>query len=91
VLAWLQEIFDLAVPTSSFETIETLSPGSSEPGMGTFKNWMREAYAILPPRGKITWLRGMFFPSADYIRWVYHPKPDWLWPLYLPRRWWEML
>ena len=32
-------------------------------------------------------LRGALFPRPAYLRWRYHPRPAWLWPLWYLRRW----
>lgn len=31
------------------------------------------------------------FPSPDFIRWLYDPQPEWLWPLYYPYRWLSLI
>lgn len=31
------------------------------------------------------------FPRPAYVRWRYEPEPAWLWPLYYPYRWLDML
>jgi hypothetical protein len=38
-----------------------------------------------PARLRFAW--NHFFPSTDYVRWRYRPRPPWLWPLCYPYRW----
>ena len=39
---------------------------------------------------KIKLILTYLFPSSAYMRFCYKPRPDWLWPLYYPYRWWDM-
>lgn len=43
----------------------------------------------LPQRLRLLW--DMFFPEPAYLRWRYRPRPQWLWPVYYPYRWFDIL
>jgi len=40
-------------------------------------------------RLRLAW--GVACPSPAYMRWRYKPQPTWLWPLYHPYRWFNIL
>ncbi len=46
-------------------------------------------WAELPWRGRGLYLWRKLFPTGEYMRWKYRPKPAWLWPLWYPYRWWS--
>lgn len=41
----------------------------------------------LDGRGRLRLARAILWPSPEYIRWRYSPRPRWLWPLCYPYRW----
>lgn len=43
----------------------------------------------LPRRMRLLW--DLIFPEPAYLRWRYRPRPEWLWPLYYPYRWFDIL
>lgn len=40
-------------------------------------------------RLRLVW--AMACPSPEYMRWRYEPRPAWLWPLYYPYRWFDIV
>lgn len=42
-------------------------------------------------RSRFRYVRNQVLPQRDYIRWRYEPEPAWLWVLYYPYRWWDIL
>ena len=42
-------------------------------------------------RARLLFVRGMLFPRPAYLRRRYTIRPVWLWPLYYPYRWLDML
>ena len=54
-------------------------------------NTFRSTWRNLDARDRLGQLRGIFFPRPAYLRWRYHPKPEWLWPLWYVKRWWDLL
>lgn len=42
-----------------------------------------------PARLRLAW--ALAFPRPAYMRWRYEPRPAWLWPLYYPYRWFDIL
>ena len=40
-------------------------------------------------RLRMAW--NILLPRPAYLRWRYHPRPAWLWPLWYPRRWGDIL
>lgn len=41
--------------------------------------------------GRLGLLFSVVLPSPAYLRWRYRPHPTWLWPLYYPYRWFDIL
>jgi len=60
----------------------------AQPGLtvGILKTWKESSV-----RDRLGLLRGALFPRPAYLRWRYHPRPEWLWPLWYLRRWWDIL
>lgn len=52
--------------------------------------WVRQAWRAFSPTERMSLLWGLLFPAGEYMRWKYHPRPDWLWPLWYPKRWVSM-
>lgn len=98
-LAGVQQRFGLELPESFLLALAgSLSPASrqSHPGLpaGVERSesaQIRQAIGSLEWRTRLRLLAGLLFPSGEYLRWRYRPRPVWLWPLGYPRRWWEML
>lgn len=44
-------------------------------------------YALIDGRAKLWLAAGLIFPSRTYIVQRYHPRPEGLWPLWYPYRW----
>lgn len=40
---------------------------------------------------RLRWTWRLLCPSSAYMRWRYAPHPEWLWPVYYPYRWLDML
>ena len=40
---------------------------------------------------QVRWLLWLIFPAPAYIRWRYRPDPVWIWPLFYPYRWSDIL
>lgn len=51
---------------------------------------LRQAWSLLGWRARGRLLTGLFFPTPHYLCWKYNPRPEWLWPVYYPRRWAEL-
>ena len=54
-------------------------------------NAVLSAFRTLEWRSRVRLGFGLVFPSPEYIRTRYCPTPDWLWPLFHPYRWAQML
>jgi hypothetical protein len=50
-----------------------------------------DALASLNRHARLRLLLAYVIPSRTYVRWRYKPRPAWLWPLYYPYRWFDML
>jgi hypothetical protein len=50
-----------------------------------------ESFSFLDLGNRVRYAISITLPSSEYIRWRYHPKPIWLWPLYYPYRWFRMV
>jgi hypothetical protein len=46
-----------------------------------------EFFSFLDFGNRVRYVIAMAFPRPQYVRWRYHPRPAWLWPLYYPYRW----
>ncbi|NOZ29697.1 MAG: nucleotidyltransferase family protein [Chloroflexi bacterium] len=44
----------------------------------------------LDRRARWRLIRGVLWPDPTFMRWRYRPRPDWLWPLYYPYRWFDI-
>jgi hypothetical protein len=53
----------------------------------TYTAWSREAARLLPIKLRITLMMYFIFPTPEYIRHYFHPRPAWTWPIYYPARW----
>ncbi|HNB51565.1 MAG TPA: nucleotidyltransferase family protein, partial [Anaerolineales bacterium] len=53
------------------------------------QTWRSLRHLAWPLRGKMIF--ALFFPSPDYLRWRYRPKPVWIWPIYYLYRWGEVI
>ena len=47
--------------------------------------------ASLSWRAQLRLLLAITIPNPTYVRWRYKPRPAWLWPLYYPYRWFDIL
>jgi hypothetical protein len=52
--------------------------------------WMLQAMTSLDWRIRWRLAAKLLLPSPTYMRWRYNPQPDWLWPVFYPRRWWDI-
>ena len=52
--------------------------------------WVRRAWSAFSLAERLRLMMGLLFPAAEYMRWKYHPRPAWLWPLWYPKRWASM-
>ena len=50
-----------------------------------------DSLASLSWRARLHLLMALAIPSPAYMRWRYKPRPSWLWPLYYPYRWFDIL
>jgi hypothetical protein len=91
-LLWLKECFQFQLPLEL--------PASITDRFGTSKNkirfdnlnhWIRQANRMLPFKVRLSWLIGIIFPDAKYLKKLHKPEPSWLLPLYYPYRWGVML
>jgi hypothetical protein len=55
----------------------------------TIETW--NMFSMLTGRDRVRFALGIFFPSPAYLKERYHPNPKWLWPLYYPYRWFDIL
>lgn len=51
----------------------------------TLDTW--QSLEVYDSSTRLRLILALAFPSPTYIRWRYHPTPDWLWPFYYPYRW----
>jgi len=49
------------------------------------------AASALSAGARLRLLLAITMPSPAYMRWRYKPRPAWLWPLYYPYRWFDIL
>jgi hypothetical protein len=61
------------------------SPSDRRSGLGT------KAWAALNWGDRLRMAWGLLFPRPAYLRWRYHPRPVWLWPVCYLRRWGEVV
>lgn len=47
----------------------------------------RHGLATVAPRDRTRFVLGVIFPQPEFIRFRYHPRPGWLWPLCYLYRW----
>jgi len=47
---------------------------------------IKSSLSLLPLAARLRMSSTLLFPSKDYMKWHYKPKPEWLWPAYYPRR-----
>jgi hypothetical protein len=88
--------FDTEAPDSFLEGLSSnvTLPNSIESAIhnqqSLIRGWMRNAFLALGWRMRLRMLASFFLPDPAYLRWRYHPRPAWLWPILYLRRWWEM-
>jgi hypothetical protein len=63
-----------------------VGPTTDHPTVSVRKTW-----AGLSLADRLGLLRNILFPRPAYLRWRYHPRPTWLWPLWYIRRWGDIL
>ncbi len=84
----LRDLFGIALPA-----LLTASPPpalSTQSVEITTRQYIRNAWAQLDRRSRLRMGLAICFPDRAYLQWRYRIRHRWLWPLYLPRRWWEM-
>jgi len=54
------------------------------------RNYIQNALAQLDRKTRLKVTLGLLFPPKSYLLLRYQIIHKWLWPLYLPRRWWEI-
>ncbi len=56
----------------------------------TTSRYIQNAWRKLDGRSRLRMGLALLFPNRAYLVWRYHIRHKYLWPLYLPRRWWEI-
>lgn len=97
ILAQVQARFGTQLPVSlSFGKNAQARPGVRPPlrQTGLPAEPKRNTWNYLSSlrwQARLRVLRFLIFPSPAHMRWRYQPKPAWLWPLFYPYRWSQML
>lgn len=89
-LSGTQERFGSDLPGEFMKCLDGQAAGeraqASAPSI-TAPAGIRQAWRALDPPDRLRMLWGALFPSPAYLRWRYHPRPGWLWPLWYISRW----
>jgi hypothetical protein len=78
-----------ALPPLEAGRAQAIPPAGERKPTRTRLVWRGLQAQPLPRRVRLLW--DLFFPEPAYLRWRYRPSPAWLWPLYYPYRWFDIL
>jgi len=84
----LRDLFGIAMPPSLRE--RSLPRPASPATKVVIRQYIHHAWTQLGRLERLQMGLALFFPNRTYLQWRYRIRHRWLWPLYLPRRWWEM-
>jgi hypothetical protein len=93
----VQGRFGVKFPPEAQSCLAVVSDGSTDlvqrGQQRSRTRWELEVRKLL----SLTWsarlalVAALIFPTPAYMRWRYHPHPEWLWPMYYPYRWGDVL
>ena len=97
-LEGVQERFQTRIPTGFLESLSNGGWGRASKLVAsgaetdqTRATRLMGGSSALSPSVRLRLLFAVTFPSPAYMRWRYRPRPAWLWPLFYPYRWFDMV
>jgi hypothetical protein len=87
-----RELFGTTLPPGFVESLDVAGDSAASRLVQSKADPMKRGARVWLELGSLDWsgrarlVRSILWPSADYMRWRYAPRPAWAWPLYYPYR-----